>query len=106
MNVDKFGCAYKSGAVRESPISFLLGLKTHRKGEALDMENHTIRNLRDPSLGTDAATRRYVDEKINNLEEEIKRYIDEKMSIYIYIKCLLTSSEEMVAETASATHHK
>ena len=47
---------------------------------SLDMDGNAIKNLPFPTEQTDAANRDYVDVKIDNLDDELKRYIDEIIS--------------------------
>jgi len=44
--------------------------------ESLNMNGNAINNLPVPVLQTDAANRQYVDAKINNLDDELKQYIN------------------------------
>jgi hypothetical protein len=46
----------------------------------LDMDGNAIKNLPFPTEQTNAANRDYVDVKIDNLDDELKRYIDEIIS--------------------------
>ena len=43
---------------------------------SLDMSGNAIKNLPFPAEQNDAANREYVDEKINHLDNELRRYID------------------------------
>lgn len=47
---------------------------------SINMDGNAIKNLPLPTDQTDAANREYVDEKINHLDDALRRYIDKVIS--------------------------
>ena len=80
MPIDKFG---KSSFIKEQPtisITQFAGGKFLKHSTPLNMEYHPIKNLPFPTDDNDAANRRYVDDKVDHLEDLIKKYIDRKFA--------------------------
>jgi hypothetical protein len=69
MPVSIFGSTSNTGVDRKVP-------RYNARAEPINMNGRPIKNLPFPDEQTDAANRRYVDEKINNLDDELKQYIN------------------------------
>ncbi len=70
MPVNIFGSTSNTGA--NSRVS----VKYNARDSTLNMNGKPIKNLPFPSEETDAANKQYVDDKINNLDDELKFYIN------------------------------
>ena len=71
MPVDIFGRMSNTGVnARIASVNF------STRDSTLNMNGKPIKNLPFPSEETDAANKQYVDDKINNLDDELKCYIN------------------------------
>jgi len=76
MPVSIFGSTSNTGAERKVFTNTIIT-------KPLNMNGNAINNLPFPVLQTDAANREYVHVKINNLDDELKQYIDECVAIQV-----------------------
>ena len=83
MPVSIFGSTSNTGVERKVRV----GVASEPINALLNMNGKPIKNLPFPDEESDAANKQYVDNKINNLDDELKQYInsviEEKVNIAV-----------------------